>query len=94
MVEKIEIRHADGRSEELPCAGVFAYIGLQPSVDFLPAEVELDGHGAVRTNEALETTVPGVYAVGAVRSGYEGTLEHAMAEARRAAEAVTARLKR
>jgi thioredoxin reductase (NADPH) len=92
MVEKVRIKHADGRSEELPCAGVFAYIGLQPNVDFLPPEVELDQNRAVRTNESLETTTPGIYAIGAVRSGYEGTLDHAIAEARRAAQAIAARL--
>jgi thioredoxin reductase (NADPH) len=93
MVEKVQIKHADGRSEELPCAGVFAYIGLQPNVDFLPPDVELDSKRAVRTNDALETTVPGIYAIGAVRSGYEGTLEHGIAEARRAAQAIVARIK-
>lgn len=92
-VEKAQLKHADGRSEELPCAGVFAYIGLQPSVDFLPPEVELDANGAIRTRDNFETTAPGIYAIGAVRSGYEGTLTAAMAEARRAAQAIAARLK-
>jgi thioredoxin reductase (NADPH) len=92
-VEKAQLKHGDGRVEELPCAGVFAYIGLQPSVDFLPPEVELDANGAVRTDDSLETTAPGIYAVGAVRSGYAGTLTDAMAEARRASEAIAAHLK-
>jgi thioredoxin reductase (NADPH) len=93
MVEKVSLKYADGRTEELPCAGVFAYIGLEPNVEFLPPEVELDANRAVRTNDALETTVPGVYAIGAVRSGYAGTLEDAMAEARRVSQGIAARLK-
>jgi thioredoxin reductase (NADPH) len=92
MVEKARLKHADGRVEELPCAGVFAYIGLEPNVEFLPAEVDRDADGAVRTNDKLETSVAGISAIGAARSGYEGTLTHAIADAHRAAEAIRARL--
>jgi thioredoxin reductase (NADPH) len=90
MVEKARISHADGRSEELPCAGVFAYIGLEPSTDFLAREVERDDAGHLRTDDNLRTSVPGVYAIGAVRSGFQGTLEHAIAEAQRVAETISA----
>jgi thioredoxin reductase (NADPH) len=82
MVEKAQVRHGDGRTEELMCAGVFAYIGLEPSTDFLPASVARDGAGFVRTNDALETSLPGVWAIGAARAGFGGTLAHAMDEAR------------
>ena len=92
MVDKARVRHADGRTEEQPCAGVFAYIGLEPNTDFLPAGVERDGAGFVRTGASFETALPGVWAIGAVRSGFAGTLTDAMAEARSAADAVRARL--
>ena len=92
MVEKIRIRNGSG-SEEIPCAGVFAYIGLKPNSDFLPADVKRDTNGFVTTGDALETSVSGLWAVGAVRSGCGGSLEDAMAEAKRAADAVAARLK-
>lgn len=92
MVEKARLRYADGRTEEMPCAGVFAYIGLEPNTAFLPPSVERSEGGFVRTDDALQTTVPGVSAIGAVRSGYGGTLTHALDEARRVAEAVRARL--
>jgi thioredoxin reductase (NADPH) len=92
MVEKARIRHADGRSEEIPCAGVFAYIGLEPNSDFLPDSVARDDHGFVRTNEGFETSLAGVLAVGAVRSGFGGTLIDVMHEARAAAERVRATL--
>jgi thioredoxin reductase (NADPH) len=93
MVEKARLKHADGRTEEVPCAGVFAYIGLQPNIDFLPAEVARDADGYVKTDDDLQTSVSGISAIGAVRSGYEGTLEHAIAEAHRAAEAISSRLR-
>ena len=88
MVETARLKHADGRTEEVPCAGVFAYIGLEPSVEFLPESVQRDEAGHVKTDETLQTSVPGVYAIGAVRSGYEGSLEHAMAEAQRVAQTI------
>lgn len=92
MVEKLRIKSSAG-SEEIPCAGIFAYIGLEPNAKFLPADVKRDAKGFVTTNDALETSVSGLWAVGAVRSGCGGSLEDAMADARRAAEAVAARLK-
>ena len=92
MVEKVRIRHADGRTEELPCAGVFAYIGLEPNTDFLPPAVERDKAGFVRTDDAFQTALPGVSAIGAVRSGYGGTLTHAIDEAKRVAATVRTRL--
>ena len=92
MVEKARLRYTDGRVEELPCAGVFAYIGLEPNTGFLPANVEKDETGCLRTNDKFETSMPGVSAIGAARSGYGGTLTHAIDEAKRAAEAVKAQL--
>lgn len=92
MVEKLRINTGAG-SEEIACAGVFAYIGLKPNSDFLAADVKRDADGFITTNDALETSVNGLWAVGAVRSGCGGSLEDAMAEAKRAAEAVAARLK-
>jgi thioredoxin reductase (NADPH) len=88
MVEKARVRHTDGRTEEVPCAGVFAYIGLEPNAGFLPQTIERDAAGFVRTNDRLETTAPGVFAIGAVRAGFGGTLIDAMNDARNAADVV------
>ena len=94
MVEKIRIHGTqDNQAREMPCAGVFVNIGLTPNSDFLPQEVKRDGHGGVVTGDAFETSVKGIWAAGAVRSGYSGLLKDAAAEARRAAEGAVARLK-
>ena len=45
------------------------------------------------TDDKLQTSVPGISAIGAVRSGYAGTLTDAIGEAQKAAEAVAARLR-
>jgi thioredoxin reductase (NADPH) len=92
MVERVHIRHTDGRSEEIPCAGVFAYIGLVPNADYLPREVTRDATGCAITDDYLETALPGLWAIGAMRSGHGGTLPDAMDEARRVAAAICARL--
>lgn len=92
MVTSVTLRHADGREETLPCAGVFAYIGLEANTGALPAEVQRDGAGAVKTSDTLETDVRGLWAAGAVRSGYAGTLADAIAEAERVAQGIRQRL--
>jgi len=92
MVERVEIAHGDGKVEPIPCAGIFAYIGLAPNADFLPHEIERDGAGAIVTRDHLETSLAGVWAVGAVRSGYSGLLPDAVSEAKQAARAIVERL--
>jgi thioredoxin reductase (NADPH) len=91
MVEKVRARHA-GSSEEIPCAGVFAYIGLEPSAAFAPADIARDTRGHLVTNKDCETSIAGIWAIGAVRSGYSGLLRDAVPEARRVAETVRDRL--
>lgn len=92
MVENVRVAHADGRVEEIACAGIFAYIGLAPNAEFLPPEIERDAGGFVVTHETLETALPGVWAVGALRSGNGGLLTDAIAEAQRAARAIVTRI--
>ena len=94
MVEKIRIRGTqDGQTREMACAGVFACVGLEPNSDYLPPDVRRDEKGHVVTGEDLATSVPGLWAIGAVRSGYSGLLKDAAVEAKRAAKAAVARLK-
>lgn len=90
-VEKIRV-NTGGGSEELAVAGVFAYIGLEPNATFVPDAVRRDATGRLVTGDTLETALPGLWAIGAVRSGCGGSLDDAMQDAKRAAEAVAARL--
>lgn len=55
---------------EFETDGVFIFIGLLPNTGFLKnTAIELDEVGMIKTNDQLETTVPGVFAAGDVRSG-------------------------
>src|SRR4051812_46525451 len=93
MVEKVRVRNtATNDTLEIPSAGFFAYIGLQPACDFAPPELARDADGHVVTDNALATKIPGVFAAGAVRAGYGGLLTHAIADGTAAAKAAKAAL--
>lgn len=80
-VDGVRIR-TEGEAERIvPTAGVFIFIGLQPNTEFLPPELPRDPAGALVTSDRCETNLPGVWAIGAVRSGYSGKLSDAENEA-------------
>ena len=47
--------------------GVFMYVGNQPNTEFLGEELQKNPQGYLITNENMETSVPGVYAIGDCR---------------------------
>jgi thioredoxin reductase (NADPH) len=91
MVEKVRVKR-DGRTEEIAAAGLFAYVGLEPNAACAPPGIGRDGRGHLVTHDALETSIAGTWAIGAVRAGYSGLLRDAVIEAQRVAEAVRDRL--
>ena len=67
-VSGVKITNADKLEEEWKIDGVFLYMsGMKPGTDFLGDQVKRDAEGYVSVNEALETSVPGVYAGGDAR---------------------------
>ena len=91
MVEKVRVKR-DGKAGDIASAGVFAYIGLEPNAECAPSGIGRDAHGHLVTNNAFETSMAGVWAIGAVRAGYSGLLRDAVAESKRVAEAIRDRL--
>jgi thioredoxin reductase (NADPH) len=76
----------DGAQSDIETDGVFVFIGLKPNTQFLAdSGVELDELGLIKTNEKLETNVPGVYASGDVRSGATMQVASAVGEGATAA---------
>lgn len=67
-VESVVIKDTEtGVQSELPADAVFIFIGMNPRtelVDTLPK----DSQGCIKTNERMETGIPGLYAAGDVRS--------------------------
>lgn len=59
-----------GKKVEIETDGVFVFIGLLPNTQFLSSSaVELDEIGMIKTDMNLQTSMPGVFAAGDVRSG-------------------------
>jgi len=76
----------DGKPAEFETDGVFVFIGLLPNTDFLKeTAVKLDSQGFVMTDAALQTSIPGVYCSGDVRSGATMQIATAVGEGATAA---------
>jgi len=65
--------------------GVFVFVGLKPNTQFLGKDIELDEIGFVKTNDRLETSLPGIFAAGDVRSGATMQIATAVGEGATAA---------
>ena len=57
-----------GEETEIPCDGVFVSIGRSPNTQLLKGQVCLDSQGYVAAGESCRTNIPGVFAVGDVRT--------------------------
>ncbi|MBR2634438.1 MAG: thioredoxin-disulfide reductase [Clostridia bacterium] len=57
-----------GEESTISCDGVFVSVGRKPATEFLGAQVTLDGNGYVVAGEDTKTNIPGVYAVGDMRT--------------------------
>jgi thioredoxin reductase (NADPH) len=82
-LEQLLLRNRDsGKTEPVPAAGLFILIGAQPFTSWLPETIKRDQWGFILTGPdtgqdwslqrapfLLETTTPGVFAVGDVRHG-------------------------
>jgi thioredoxin reductase (NADPH) len=84
-LEAIEVRKSrTGETRRVPSGGLYIFIGADAETAWLPPEIALDRHGYVLTGPdvaaadawelerdpyLLETSVPGIFACGDVRSG-------------------------
>ncbi|MBR6557099.1 MAG: thioredoxin-disulfide reductase, partial [Clostridia bacterium] len=57
-----------GEMRQIACDGVFISIGRKPATEFLAGKLELDANGYVVAGEDTRTSVPGVFAVGDLRT--------------------------
>jgi len=68
-VATIELKHVKtGHLSQLRVDGVFVFVGYDPNNELVKSLLELDSYGFVLTNNDLETSVPGVFAAGDIRS--------------------------
>jgi len=57
-----------GEESLLECDGVFISVGRKPATELFAGQLELDKGGYILAGESTETSLPGVYAVGDVRT--------------------------
>ncbi|MBD3258775.1 thioredoxin-disulfide reductase [candidate division GN15 bacterium] len=81
-----------GEKSKLEVGAIFVYIGFYPNTNFLPAEIEKDEQGYIETNTHMETTVPGIYAVGDCRVQLVRQVTNAVGDGTVAAVAAEKRL--
>ena len=68
-VNGLRVRNmVSGEEQELAVDGVFVSIGRKPASQLVADQVELDRGGYIVADESTRTNVPGVYAVGDVRT--------------------------
>jgi thioredoxin reductase (NADPH) len=75
-----------GQKVEFDTDGVFIFVGLSPNSEFLRgSDIALDQIGFVQTDSHLQTTMPGVFAAGDIRSGATMQIASAVGEGATAA---------
>ena len=59
-----------GELRQIGCDGIFVSVGRKPVTEFLVGQLELDKGGYILAGESTVTNVPGVFAVGDVRTTF------------------------
>ena len=57
-----------GEITEVSCDGIFVSIGRKPNTALFAGQIDLDEGGYIKADETTKTNIPGVYAVGDVRT--------------------------
>lgn len=67
-VEGVLIKNVkSGLVQQLPCQGVFIFVGIRPNTAFLKNLLEMDAEGFIITGQEMETSRPGIFACGDCR---------------------------
>ncbi|OGN89459.1 MAG: hypothetical protein A2158_02315 [Chloroflexi bacterium RBG_13_46_14] len=62
------VNEETGQTETIPVDGVLVHVGLDPNTTYLEGIIPLDNGKQILVNEWMESEVPGVFAVGDIRS--------------------------
>lgn len=67
-VKSVKVKNADNNSEkDIPCQGVFIFVGINPNSAVLKDKVKMDEKGYIVTDSDMRASVEGVFACGDVR---------------------------
>ncbi len=68
-VESLTVKNNKTNEEKtIELGGVFIFVGMLPNSEMFKGQIDLDERGYILTNEKMQTSIPGVYAAGDVRS--------------------------
>jgi len=68
-VEAIEMKNVKtGDVQRKEVKGVFVFIGTIPNTELVKGSVRLDENGFILTDDNMQTSIPGVFAAGDIRS--------------------------
>lgn len=68
-LEKITVKDVNtSKIKEIHVDGCFIWVGILPNSGFIPDIIKTDDYGFIITNHKMETSVPGLFAVGDGRS--------------------------
>jgi len=88
-VEAVELKNVKTQSVfRKDVQGVFVFIGTVPNTDIVKGLIRLDANGFVVTDDNMETSVPGVFAAGDIRSKLFRQISTAVGEGATASYAV------
>lgn len=69
VLEGVLVRNRkNGETQRLNAQGLFVSVGRSPATDLVKEQLTLDGAGYIIAGENTQTSIPGVYAVGDVRT--------------------------
>lgn len=65
----VKIQDITTQEEDIiDCQGIFIAIGRTPATELVKEQLELDSSGYIKADESTQTSIPGVFAVGDVRT--------------------------
>lgn len=69
FVKAVKIKNSKtGEIKNIACDGVFISIGRNPETKLFEQQIDVDGNGYIIADESTKTNIPGVFAIGDVRT--------------------------
>ena len=78
-----------GERKELKTNGIFVFVGFLPNIEVFGETLGVDQWGYLTTNDEMETSIDGVYAVGDVKTKAYRQITTAVADGTIAAIAIS-----
>jgi thioredoxin reductase (NADPH) len=94
LVNRLKLRNVNTDARrDLDATGMFVFIGFRPNTGIIEGHVEHDAMGYLRTDENMQTSIPGLFAAGDVRAQLTRQVTTAVGDATTAAIAAEKYLK-